>query len=74
MQENQIGVSICKKDRWGFDDSSNTWQFTINIGVTWGDYAMCLFNEVCDFPLENSCPIRTRIGNFIGKEQDKEQK
>ena len=29
---------------------------------------MCLFNEVCDFPLENSCPIRTRIGNFIGKE------
>lgn len=55
-------------DRWGFDDSSNTWQFTINIGVTWSDYAMCLFNEVCDFPLENSCPIRTRIGNFIGKE------
>ena len=33
-----------QKDRWGFDDSSNTWQFTINIGVTWGDYAMCLFN------------------------------
>lgn len=28
---------------------------------------MCLFNEVCDFPLENSCPIRTRIGELMGK-------
>ena len=36
-----------QKDRWGFDDSSNTWQFTINIGVTWGDYAcVCLMRSV----------------------------
>lgn len=56
-----------QKDRWGYDEYFNTWKFTINIGVTWSDYAFCLFNEVCDFPLESSCPIRTRLGNFIGK-------
>ena len=56
-----------QKNKWGYDDCSRTWQFTINIGVTWDDYAICLFNEVCDFPLENSCPIRTRIGELMGK-------
>lgn len=56
-----------QKDRWGYDDYFNTWKFTINIDVTWSDYAFCLFNEVCDFPLGSSCPIRIRIGNFIGK-------
>lgn len=56
-----------QKDRWGVDDYYSTWQFTINIGVTWKDYAACLFDKACDFPLESSCPIRTRIGNFMGK-------
>ena len=23
-----------QKNKWGYDDSSRTWQFTINIGVT----------------------------------------
>ena len=55
-----------QKDRWGVNDYYSTWQFTINIGVTWKDYAACLFDKACDFPLESSCPIRTRIGNFMG--------
>lgn len=57
-----------QKDGWGFDRYFNQWGFTINIGVTWSDYAICLFNKVSDFPLEGYCPIRTRIGNFIGKD------
>lgn len=56
-----------QKSRWGFDDYYNTWQFTINIGITWKDYIICLFNKACDFPLESSCPLRARIGNFMGK-------
>lgn len=56
-----------QKDRWGYNDYFNMWQFTINIGITWSDYAMCLYNKVCDFPLEASCPIRARIGDFMGK-------
>ena len=27
-----------QKDKWGFDDSSNTWQFTINIGVSFQNW------------------------------------
>ena len=56
-----------QKDRRGFDGYFNTWKFTINIGVAWSDYAICLFNKIDDFPLEHSCPIRTRIGTFMGK-------
>lgn len=54
-----------QKERWGFNDY--TWQFTINIGVTWNDYTTSLFDKACDFPLESSCPIRARIGMFMGK-------
>ena len=56
-----------QKDRWGYDDYFNTWIFTINIGVTWSDYAFCLLNEIFDFHLESSCLIRARLGNLIGK-------
>lgn len=63
-------VDLCiniQKDRWGYDSYFNTWEFTINIGVTWNDYTMSLFDKACDFPLESSCPIRARIGKFMGK-------
>ena len=56
-----------QKDGWGFDRYFNQWGFTINIGVTWSDYAICLFNKVSDFPLEGYCPIRARIGTIMGK-------
>ena len=56
-----------QKDGWGFNRYFNQWDFTINIGVTWSDYAICLFNKVSDFPLEGYCPIRARIGTIIGK-------
>lgn len=56
-----------QKGRWGFDNHFNSWQFTINIGVTWNEYTMCLFGKSCDFPTESSCPLRTRIGSFNHK-------
>ena len=56
-----------QKDGWGFDRYFNQWGFTINIGVTWSDYAICLFNKVSDFPLEGYCPIR---GLFTSKRFD----
>lgn len=56
-----------QKDGWGFDRYFNQWSFTINIGVTWSDYAICLFNKVSDFPLEGYCLIRARIGTIMGK-------
>lgn len=56
-----------QKDGWGFDRYFNQWGFTINIGVTWSDYAICLFNKVSDFPLEGYYPIRARIGTIMGK-------
>lgn len=56
-----------QKDRWGMDGYFNFWEFTINIGVTNADYVMSLFDKTCDFPLEGACPLRARIGNFMGK-------
>ena len=32
-----------QKDRRGFDGYFNTWKSTINIGVAWSDYAICLY-------------------------------
>ena len=61
----ELDWCINVQKEWGF--YFNTLNFTINIGVTWSDYAICLFNKVSDFPLEGYCPIRTRIGTIMGK-------
>ena len=61
----ELDWCINVQKEWGF--YFNKLNFTINIGVTWSEYAICLFNKVSDFPLEGYCPIRTRIGSIMGK-------